>query len=255
MIDLHTHILPGLDDGSPSLDHSIEMARRAVDAGIEVVAATPHANNWSDRWDDQDYEEALAGLRQALDEHSLPLQIVTGCEAIAEPGLVHKIGQGQVRTLHGSRYLLFELPFQTYPTYVEHVVFELQVAGYVPVLAHPERYQVIQEDPNVLVPLIERGVLMQMNAGCVTGDFGNRVRETAEILVRHSLVHLVASDAHVASQYSAWSQARDQIARWADSDQVDTFTRRVPVAMIANDVVIPPAPRHYRRRRIWAPWG
>jgi protein-tyrosine phosphatase len=254
MIDLHTHILPGLDDGSPSLAYSVEMARRAVEAGIEVVAATPHANNWSDRWSEQAYQDALAGLRRALVEHAIPLQVVAGCEAMAEPGLAAKVGQGQVRPIHVSRYLLFELSFQIYPTYVEHVVFELQLAGYVPVLAHPERYQAIQENPNLVIPLIERGVLMQINVGSVAGDFGSRVRETAEILIRHEMGHLLASDAHEASHFSSWAQACDQVNRWAESDIADALTRREPAAIIANEAIVPPAPRPYRRRRIWALW-
>ena len=255
MIDLHAHILPGIDDGPRTLEDAIEMARVARADGIAAIAATSHAGDRSFGWTREQYEAALASVRAVLSEAEIDLEIIPGCEALIDPALPAEVGKGQVRTLNDGRFLLLELPFLQYPSYVERVVFDLQLAGVMPVLAHAERYRAIQEDPNRLIPLIERGVLVQVTAASVLGDFGERPRETAEILATHNLLHLLASDAHDARRRApAMSEAARRLASWTSEDFADEATRRVPEAIVASRPMPLRTPRQYKRRRGWLNW-
>src|SRR5207245_4263974 len=135
-------------------------------------------------------------LQPEQDRHGIPLHLCPGDEALIKPGLVEDIQVGRLSTLNGSRYLLLELWNSTWLPETERVIFELRAHGIVPIIAHPERYRAIQQDPARLAALLQQGVLAQVMAGSVTGMQGKTARRTAETLLKKGLIHCIASDAH-----------------------------------------------------------
>ena len=177
MYDLHAHILPGVDDGAKTIEDAVEMARVAADNGTEVILATPHRKDISEN-------HSVPYVRDLLAQLNLDLE------------LPEDFSTGRALTISGSRYALVELPFFGYPNYAEDILFQIQVQGVTPVLAHPERIEAIQRNPNLLAGFVERGMLSQVTAGSVVGHFGGKVRRITRSLLKRGLVHIIASDTH-----------------------------------------------------------
>ena len=198
MIDIHTHILPGIDDGAESLDEAYEMALMAVRSGVKALVATPHSNQREDFLDDERkrQEKAFLKLEQILLQEKVPLKLYQGMEIWSSVDVVEKIKSGKLITLNQTPYALVEFAFDEEPWWIEAIIGELQGAGLVPVLAHPERYFCVQDEPNLLQEWRMQGALAQMNKGSILGRFGWEIERTAEILLRNHLFTCIASDAH-----------------------------------------------------------
>ena len=199
MIDLHSHILPGLDDGAGDLEVSLEMARAAVGDGITAIAATPHVR---EDWPTEPaaMERQVADLRAALAAEGVPLELMTGGEIGYDrlPELddetLRRFGLGG-----NPSCLLLELPYAGRPLSLEETLFDLRLRGFTVVLAHPERSAEVVEDTARLERLVETGVLVQVTASAVDGRSGGRSRRNAKLLLERGLVHMLASDAHAPS--------------------------------------------------------
>src|SRR5438105_3274180 len=189
VIDLHTHILPGVDDGARTIEESVEMARVARADGIATMVATPHRNAWSYCAEPADGERRLAEVVAACAEAGLDLRLLLGSEAYIAPDLTEQVRAGQAWPINSGRYLLVEWPYEQYPVYSEQVLFDLQVKGFCPVIAHPERYRIVRRDVNVLAPLVERGIVVQVTANSLLGQAGPEVQRVAEALVVQNLAH------------------------------------------------------------------
>ena len=193
MIDLHCHILPGVDDGPQELEESLAMARLAARDGIRTIVATPHLPPpaFADHpW----IEEQVARLNAALQEEGLPVQVLAGAEVPAVPEVLEHLAE--LPRLGGGAYVLLEPPLMGFPNYLEEVVFGMQLAGVRVALAHPERTALIRVRPEVFERLAQRECVMQMNVESVTGRAGWATRRLALGLLRDSPQCVVATDAH-----------------------------------------------------------
>lgn len=199
MIDLHTHILPGIDDGARNLEMSLEMARMAVEDGTTIMACTPHIYPGLYMNDSVGIQAERDKLQKALDTFHIPLQLVVGADAHLVPELLDGLQSGRVPTLNGSRYFLLEPSHHVPPPQFESAVFQIVAAGYTPVVTHPERLVWIEDHYSTFVRLAQRGVWMQVTAGAIVGKFGRRARYWSERLLNDGWVHIVASDAHTTS--------------------------------------------------------
>ena len=244
MIDLHAHILPGLDDGPATLDEALAILRSAARDGVEVIAATPHVRDDYPTTADA-MESGLAEVRRAADEAGIPIRVVGGGEiAVARLGA---LSEDELRrfALGGSRYVLVEPPYAGWPLDLAHRLFELQVRDLTPVIAHPERNPDVQDDPELLRPHVERGALVQVTAASIDGRLGRRTAAVARELVRSRLAHLLASDAHgfetraVGLRRAATAVGDDGLSRW--------LVRDVPAAMLEGRE-LPPRPSPSRGR-------
>ncbi len=195
MIDIHTHIIPDLDDGPPDMEASIEMGRIAEQEGITAIISTSHSEEAGEVGREA-MEGRLDEVRAAWSAAGLNIRLELGMEIFLRPDTPRELKEGRVWPLAGSQYALVELPYQPWPLYAEQTLFGLQLAGYVPILAHPERYTAIQADPARMYTLAERGVLGQVTAGALQGHQGSNTKKTAETLLRHRLVQFLSSDAH-----------------------------------------------------------
>ena len=196
LIDLHCHLLPGIDDGSDNLAMSLAMARMASSDGITTIACTPHIlpgvyNNTGPQ-----IRAAVAELQQRISEAGIPITVVTGADVHIAPDLGIQLSQGRALTLNDSRYLLLEPPHHLLPPRLEDLVFGLQTAGYVPVITHPERLSWIEGGFDLIKRFVNNSVLMQITGGSLLGEFGRRPRYWAERMLDEGLCHLLATDAH-----------------------------------------------------------
>ena len=197
MIDLHCHILPGVDDGAASLQESLSMAEQAIAQGITHLLCTPHHNNGRYENEKSSVIAAVHHLQNALDERNLPLTLLEGQEVRVTGELITAIEKNHLLfTDITDTYLLLEFPTQDVPVFSESLFFELRTLGKVPVIVHPERNAIFREDPNRLIPFLEMGCLAQLTAPSIVGIFGKQIQKTAHEMVAHNLVQMVASDAH-----------------------------------------------------------
>jgi protein-tyrosine phosphatase len=257
MIDIHSHILHGLDDGAATLEEALAMCRMAAADGIQVIAATPHspASRAGSNYDPALIHERIAELRAALAAEGTTLEIVAGTEIYYDARIVEQLRRGALLPYAGSHTVLLELSHSAPPPLIEQAVFAVQAAGYRVVLTHPERIAAVQQNPNTLLPLAERGALMQLTGAALTGEQGERLQATAEALLIHGMAHVLASDAHGMPPRRApvlWA-AHARAAMLVGVQAADTLVLATPTAILHDAPLHLPPPRPVERSR-WRVW-
>ncbi len=248
MLDLHTHILPGIDDGAADVGQALDMAAKAVADGVRIAAATPHFDALPD-WDR--LKIAVNDLQTELDQAAIPLQLVSGAELYIDP---QTAALPNIPTYGDQgRYVLIEFPMREIPGYARDAVFKLQVRGLTPIIAHPERYADVLADPNCLREWIDLGCLLQMNSGSLLGLFGSQVEETARILLAHDMVHLMASDGHSTGRRGMTMREGVQaLEAIVSSAAIRELTETIPKRILEGEGVSSKTPKLYRpKRRFW----
>jgi protein-tyrosine phosphatase len=250
VIDLHAHILPGVDDGPASIEEAVELARAAVDAGTRVLAATSHVSHMFPT-DPHVFPARLAEVRDALRDAGVGLEVVPGGELALSR--VAELDDGALRelALGGGPYLLVECPFSPVSAELEPLVHELQQRDWRILLAHPERSAAFHREPERLARLVDGGALVQVTAGSLTGQFGQTARRFSVSALRDGLVHVLASDAH-----DAYDRPPGLTAGLAAAEhdlpgigaQAEWLTDEVPAAILAGHE-LPPRPALPRRHR------
>ncbi|MEG0180691.1 MAG: CpsB/CapC family capsule biosynthesis tyrosine phosphatase [Peptostreptococcaceae bacterium] len=196
MIDIHCHILPNVDDGSKSLEESIEMAKIAQNEGIKTIVNTSHYHPDFKYKKGQELSEVLNDFNNTLKKQGINVDIILGNELYFTDDLIGNLQDLDFNTLNNSRYLLIEFSPNNFPKNLVDVVYEIKLRKYIPILAHVERYPKIQENPNLIYDCINEGALIQINAASVIGKNGNEAEKVSEILLANNMVHFIATDAH-----------------------------------------------------------
>lgn len=238
MIDLHCHMLPGIDDGAPDLETALAMAQAAIDDGIKVTACTPHI--YPGLFDNtiEDIEAAVAAFRQELDRAGLPLEVTHAADIQITPELVDGLRARRLPTFNGGRYFLFEPPHHIAPPGLLNLVHSVLAAGYVPIMTHPERLSYVDSYYDEFRRAVDMGAWMQITGGAVTGRFGNRVQAVAQRFLGDGLVHLLASDGHnLKKRRPVLSEARVAAAEWVGEEESWRLVRDRPRAILDD---IPP---------------
>lgn len=240
MTDIHCHILPGVDDGAGNISDSVEMALLARSCGIDKMIVTPHCNipdEFENLWGNE-FEERLSQLRETLKDKNIKVQLYSGQEVFLASGYMELLREGKLITLNRSRYLLSEFPAdireQAAYRKIKHIVSE----GYVPIIAHPERYGLITENRDVIYRLKEYGALFQLNKGSLTGRFGTYAKRNAERILRHHLADFIASDAH--SQYTRTpyiTDVHELVCEKYSSDYAELLFEINPEKVINDELV------------------
>ncbi len=196
MVDIHCHILPGLDDGPADMDTSLKMLEHAASCGTTAIIATPH---YYRGFFENGFDEVVRNLellKTAAAASCMDIAIYPGQEVFLDGRTVEMYKQGVIKGLNGSRYLLAELPMHDYSSSFLDIIYELRLLGAVPVIAHPERYDYIMQDISRLNPFIDEGCLFQINTGSIQGIFGKAVQKASKALIEAGLCNFLASDAH-----------------------------------------------------------
>ena len=196
MYDLHSHILPNMDDGAKTMEMSLVMLQMAKDNGTEGIVATPHVieGEWLPAWDKILTE--CETLRTAAQQAGNNIPIFPGGEVAMYREILDLLTGPGAYCINSGRYLLVELPATHIPSFAEEFFFTLQIRGITPILAHPERHPELAKKPEILAQWINTGILAQMNSTSIIGLMGERVMATAELLLTNQMVHVIGSDAH-----------------------------------------------------------
>ncbi|MEI2401383.1 tyrosine-protein phosphatase [Niallia taxi] len=196
MIDIHCHILPGVDDGPLTIEESIVMAREAVKEGIHTIIATPHHRNNKYENSKTTILQKLSILKKEIIKENIPLTILPGQENRIFGEILEDYQKGEILTLNHSDYLFIEFPTSSVPRYAERLLYDIQIEGLTPIIVHPERNKELLENPDILYNLVKNGALTQVTAASVAGYFGKSIKKFSTQLLEHNLTHFVASDAH-----------------------------------------------------------
>jgi len=234
MIDLHHHCLPDVDDGPREWDEAVAMCRMAAEEGIETIVATPHVLRG--RWKAFSIPELEARIEELQSRVGETPRLLLGSEYFFAHDVVEVLNaRNAIVPLAGSRYVLIELASNSVPPMIEQPIYRMELEGWIPILAHPERNLVFQTRPDVLAELLAHGVKTQITATSLTGDFGPQARRAAETFLRRGLVHFVATDAHnTTKRMPRIREAMATLEELVGSDVADALTRRNPLAVLEN---------------------
>lgn len=247
MIDLHTHVLPGIDDGSKSIEESIKMIKVAKECGFLGLVLTPHYMLYTEY--ESKYQEnrvVLEALKEALEKENIEMYLFLGNEVYYDPVILDQISEKSFVTINDSQYFLVETMRQsTNPLNWETFLFQLQGKGYTPIIAHPERYDFVQENPNLLKELIDHGSLAQVNILSLIGGYGGKSKATAEILLTHNMVHFLSSDAHRVKSYEKFEEAKEAAIDLIGEKKVMKLLDENPKRVLVNMEIPYKEPYYY----------
>lgn len=240
MIDIHAHILPGIDDGAQNLDSALAMAVMAAKSGVTILAATPHCVEFSRQpnlWGPE-LRERIQRFQRELNDACIELTIVPGMEIFGTENVPQLLKEKKMIGLNGSIYPLIEFPFYNYVGHATEILEEITAMGMRPVVAHPERYLYVQEDPSILNLWVQMGCLLQINKGSLLGRFGRYERRLAYELVDRGFAFAVASDAHSHRQRTTWMLDVERMLREEFSPRVaETLLKRNPMKLLSNETI------------------
>lgn len=252
MIDLHCHILPGIDDGAKTIEDSLAMARAAVSEGITHILATPHHKNKMWNNDKQVVNQLVDELQHELDMRDIPLTIFPGQEIRINGEIIEDVQKDTIQFIdEQEQYLLIEFPTSSIPNYTERLFFELQSNGITPIIVHPERNRAIYKTPELLKDLVEKGALAQLTAASYTGSFGKDIQKFSKQLIEANLVHFLTSDAHnVSTRPFLMKEAVEKLQKEFGQEKVDEFDQ-VTRNLVNGELIVSPQPQSIKRKKLF----
>ncbi|OIK09833.1 CpsB/CapC family capsule biosynthesis tyrosine phosphatase [Bacillus sp. MUM 13] len=238
MIDIHCHILPGIDDGAKTITDSLEMAKVAVQEGITSIIATPHHKNGSYDNKKKDILSKVRELNEVLKNSSVPLTILPGQETRIYGELLEDYEAGDILPLNiSSAYLFIELPSGHVPRYTERLLYDVQNKGLTPIIVHPERNRELIQNPDILYQLVKRGALTQVTASSLAGYFGKNIKKLSHQLIEANLTHFISSDAHNTTNRSfKLMEALDEVEKHFGVDMVYFFQENAELLVQGQSV-------------------
>lgn len=241
MIDIHSHILPGIDDGAEDIYDTLEMARMAVESGVTAMVATPHCNipGYFDNYFGTGYVEVYNKTIKALKKENISLKLLPGMEVFGTYNLPDLIVDKKIMPLNQSRFILIEFAFDEDPEFATDLLKRVKAVGAKPVVAHVERYEFVQDNPQIIYHWRRLGYVIQVNKGSFLGSFGRVAQHTAFRLLRHNLISVVASDAH--SPYRRTPYLRDayeEVCEVYSKKKTDLLFRNNPMEICKNNEII-----------------
>lgn len=236
MIDFHSHILPGIDDGSRNLEQSIQIINEAKNAGFTKIISTSHyMENYYEC-----NEEKRKKLLEQVQKSTYGIELYLGNEIYITNNIVQLLKNGQASSINNSKYVLFEFPLtQTKPMNDKEVIYRLVENGYIPIIAHPERYPFVQANPKYLFELSDMGALFQANYGSIIGMYGIKAKRTLKRLLKENLISFFGSDVHRTNQvYIKMPQILKKLKRILSDDKIREFTEINPQKVLDNKEII-----------------
>lgn len=231
MIDFHTHILPGIDDGAQTEEQALAIIKQAKQAGFTGMVTTSHYLENHYEADERTRKRLLKKLQEQVD-----MDLYLGNELYITRNIETLLKGKKVSTINQSKYLLMELPFNNQVMFLGDVVYQILSLGKVPIIAHPERYEYIQKNPEQVKELMEDGVLFQMNYGSIVGQYGKKAQKTAKYLLKHQCIHFLGSDTHkVNGIYLKMDKILKKIEKIVGKEKLEELTRINPTCVIENE--------------------
>lgn len=249
MIDVHSHILPGVDDGAQTVEDSLAMASEAVKEGIHTIIATPHHKNGKYENIKSSIINNVFELNSRLEKENIPLTVLPGQENRIYGEIIEDMELDNILTLNHSQYLFIEFPSSHVPRYTEQLLFDLQLKNIIPIIVHPERNQELMEQPDKLYKLVTNGALTQVTAASLAGYFGKKIKLFSQQLIEANLTHFIASDAHnTSSRGFKMGEALDFVESKFGVDMVYMFTENAEL-LIDEKAVFKEVPEKVRNKK------
>lgn len=239
MIDIHNHIMYGIDDGCKTLEETLEVLKEAYENGIHSIILTPHYIKGS-KFEANNLEKnkLLKEIKAKANEKDINVKLFIGNEVYIENNMLDLLEKKEIASLNNSRYLLFELPMGSEINNLSEIIFNLRIANIVPIIAHPERYFQFQKNPELLIPLIEQGCLFQGNLGSLSGYYGKEVKKTLLTMLKHNYIHFIASDVHhPESHYLIYNEIYKTLDETVGKESAYELTEINPQHIIDNKTI------------------
>ena len=251
---MHCHILPGIDDGASDLEEALEMARIAESEGIKKIVNTSHFHPEFKYTMGEELVEAINSFNVALKANKIDLEVLIGNEIYYTDEIIEELHNLNFHTLNNSKYLLIEFSPMNVPKNLADVVYEVKLKGYIPVLAHVERYNNIIENPNIIYDCIKEGAIIQVNASSILGKHGKEIKKVSDILLDNNMIHIVASDAHGSERRRPQlREAYEFVKNKYSEETADNLFKNNQSLIIENkDIIIPRASMYEEKRGLFS---
>lgn len=248
MIDVHAHILPNIDDGSGSIDETFKMIGEACDAGFSDIITTSHYIEETYNVNRLQRKQLISAINAKLKEKNVNINIHNGAEIYASQNMADEIYDGTIPTLANSRYVLFEIPMNSKILYLDRIIENLIGRLYVPIIAHPERYAIVQDNPNIVLNWINKGVLLQCNYGSLVGGYGNRAKKTIIKLLNANAVHFLGTDCHNQNSiYTAMDEIKEAYYKIIGKEEFEKLSTKNPACILNNVKIEIDEPKKIKR--------
>lgn len=236
MIDIHAHIIPKIDDGADSFEEAYMMFLQAHDAGFTDIIATSHYIEGHFEADVIKRHAWIEAMNKVLNENKVNLKLHSGNEIYITQNLIKLIKDKKASTLANSKYVLFELPMNNNVKYLNEMIFEIKALGMIPVIAHPERYTYVQENPNILISLIEQGALFQANYASIVERYGKHAKNTVKKLLKANMIHFLGTDSHKKNDiYSKMNEIMIELGKVISSEKIEELSTINPRHILNNE--------------------
>lgn len=235
MIDFHTHILPNIDDGARNIEETIQLIQEAQKAGFEAIISTSHYMEGYYETNVPEREMWMNIIYQKLQEENLAMKLYLGNEIYLSENMISLLEEQKASTINDTSYVLFEMPLNIEPLNLYNVVYEMMQCKLVPILAHPERYTFVQQDPELIYDLIEKGVLMQCNYASIIGYYGPKAQIIIKKFLENNMVHFLGSDVHRPNTiYPRIPEILKKITQIIGKQKLEQLTSKNPKLVLQN---------------------
>ena len=235
MIDMHSHILPGIDDGSRDIEETYKLLIEAYDVGFTKVISTSHYYLGYYEENENTRKSYIDDINNNLQEMNYNIQICIGSEIFITNEIINLLKEHKASSINGTKYVLFETAFGTEPQNLKNVIYSLMSNNYIPIIAHPERYSYVQKNPNKLLELIDLGVLFQSNFGSIIGQYGKEAKKTVSLLLKNNFIHFLGTDAHRKNTiYTLIPQAIESLKEIISEEELEELTTINPNLVLEN---------------------
>ncbi len=235
MIDFHSHLVYDVDDGSETIENSINVLKKAQKAGFTKIFLTPHYMPDYYEIPKEEIGQRIEKLKKSCIEEEIDIELYQANEIYITNHMVELLQENKASTMNHSRYVLFELPMNEKPQNLLEVIYQLLDQGKIPIIAHPERYTYIQKDPNKLIDLIEQGVLFQANYGSIIGQYGKKIQKTVKLLLQNNFIHFLGTDVHKNGYiYEQMDMIEKKLRKIISKEKIEELTTKNPQKVINN---------------------
>lgn len=250
MIDLHCHILPGVDDGPKTIDESLKMALKAREQGITHLMCTPHHKNGRFLNPATNVANEVAKLQTEFDRNNIELKLLVGQENRITGTLIEDLEKREIIGFgQQKQFLLIEFPTNDVPLYATKLFFELIAKGYIPIIVHPERNRIFINDPNKLLPFLDMGALAQGTAPSIVGLFGRKIQKTAKTMIQLNMVQMIASDAHSLKKRNFYLKEAYHIIQKDYGNEKVKSLKKMPMDILYENKIEPFTYQRVKHRR------
>ena len=250
MIDIHCHIVPNIDDGAKNLDEALEMSKIAYNEGIRKIINTSHYHPSFDYKKGKELLASVKDFNNILKLNNLDIEVLIGNELYYSEDIIEIIEQKEFYSLNNSRYLLIEFPPLNFPKNILDIIYEIKIRGYIPILAHVERYKRIQEDVNLIYECINEGALIQVNSSSIIGKNGKEIKNISEILLDNNMIHFIATDAHSSTRRRPMvMETYDYISKKYGDKKAKVFFIENPSKVIEDKDISIDLPMRYEKSK------